>query len=73
MVRRWDRLYQEEGKRGLMPRYQHKPSRSRTPFMVIQIIVMFRRLLHWGGNRISAELASRGIYQISHEGIYKID
>lgn len=71
-IRHWERLFKEGGKRALIPRYQSRPSRSRIPFSVLQTIILFRRLLHWGGKRISMELASRGIYQISHEGVYQI-
>jgi len=45
----WARLFEQGGKRALMPKYQYQASRCRTPFTVIQIIIFLQRLLHWGG------------------------
>lgn len=71
-IRNWYRAYEKNGKRGLIPCYQIPNYEPKTPFEVILIIIMLRRLSHWGGNRISKELESRGIYKISHTGVYKL-
>jgi len=71
-VRNYDRLLRQAGKRGLMPDIRVRETPPRTPWEVIQIIVMFRGLLGWGGDRIAAELKSRGIYTISGQGVYNL-
>ncbi len=71
-VRNYDRLVRQSGKRGLMPEIRVRETPPRTPWEVIQIILMFRSLLHWGGDRIAAELKSRGIYTISGQGVYNL-
>lgn len=72
-VRNYYRLWQAKGKAGLMP-VVSPPRRSppKTPWEVIQIILLLRRLLHWGGDRIAAELKSRGLYAISGQGVYNL-
>jgi transposase InsO family protein len=71
-VRQYERLVRQQGKRGLMPEIQVTDTPPRTPWKVIQIILMLRGLLHWGGNRIAAELKSRKIYTISGQGVYNL-
>jgi transposase InsO family protein len=71
-VRNYDCLVRQHGKRGLMPDIQVRETPPRTPWEVIQIIVMLRRHLHWGGARIAAELKSRQIYTISSQGVYNL-
>ena len=71
-VRNYDRLVRQSGKRGLMPEIRVRETPLRTPWEVIQIILMLRGLLHWGGDRIAAELQSRGIYTISGQGVYNL-
>ncbi len=71
-VRNYYRLWKTQGKRGLLPPAKVREYPSKTPWDVIQCILLFRRLLHWGGDRIAAELKSRGIYQISGQGVYNI-
>ncbi len=71
-IRNYDRLVRQHGKRGLLPTIRVQETPPRTPWDVIQMILMLRRLLHWGGGRIAAELASRGIYTISHQGVYNL-
>ena len=71
-VRNYARCVRQQGKQGLMPTYEVRASAARTPWEVIQIILMLRRLLHWGGDRIAAELQSRGIYTISGQGVYNL-
>lgn len=71
-VLHYDRLYKSGGKRGLLPKYQQLSRSPTTPFLIIQIILLLRAHLGWGGLRISKELSARGIYEISHMGIYKL-
>lgn len=71
-VRNHARAWRTEGKRGLMPKIQSREYPPKTPWKVIQIIVLLRRLLHWGGDRIAAELKSRGLYNISGQGVYNL-
>lgn len=71
-VRNYARIWRTEGKRGLMPKISVRTYPPKTPWWVIQLIVLFRRVLHWGGHRIAAELKSRGIYEISGQGVYKL-
>ena len=71
-VRNYERLVRQHGKRGLMPEIRVRETPLRTPMEVIQIILMFRGLLGWGGDRIAAELKSRMIYTISGQGVYNV-
>ncbi len=71
-VRNYDRLVRQQGKRGLMPEIRVRETPLRTPMEVVQIILMFRGLLGWGGDRIAAELRSREIYTISGQGVYNL-
>ena len=71
-IRNYERVVRQSGKRGLMPEVRYEAPSPRTPWEVIQIILMLRRLLHWGGDRIARELHSRGIYAISGPGVYNL-
>ena len=71
-VRQYERLVRQQGKRGLLPKIQITATPPRTPWEVIQIILMLRGLLHWGGDRIAAELKSRKIYTITGQGVYNL-
>lgn len=71
-IRNYHRRWKAEGKQGLMPVITVRERRPKTPWEVIQIIILFRRTLHWGGDRIAAELKSRGLYQISGQGVYNL-
>jgi transposase InsO family protein len=71
-VRNYHRLWKRQGKQGLLPVITVRTYRPKTPWEVIQIIVLLRRVLHWGGDRIAAELKGRGLYQISRQGVYNI-
>ncbi len=72
-LRRYNRNFLKDGKRGLMPVYQ-KLSRTETSltFEIIQIILSMRCLLGWCGQRISAELRQRGVTDISHMSVYRL-
>jgi len=69
-IRRWDRLHREGGLEALLPR---KPGPTTEPFIIsleIQfLVVALRALLGWNEKRMSAELAQRGLAQISHTAI----
>lgn len=71
-VRNYERRVRQAGKRGLLPNFRVHETPPRTPWEVIHIILMWRRLLHWGGDRIAAELRSREIYTISGQGVYNL-
>jgi transposase InsO family protein len=71
-VRNYTRAWNTQGKAGLMPIITVRTYRPKTPWEVIQIIILLRRLLQWGGDRIAAELKSRGLYHISGQGVYQI-
>ncbi len=71
-VRNYVRAWRTSGKRGLMPTITVRTYSPKTPWWVIQIIVLFRRGLQWGGDRIAAELKSRKLYTISGQGVYNI-
>lgn len=71
-VRNYERLVRQDGKQALMPKIRVQETPPRTPWQVIQIIVMLRTLLNWGGDRIAAELKSREIYTISGQGVYNL-
>lgn len=69
-IRRWDRLHREGGLEALLPR---KPGPANEPFIIsleIQfLVVALRVFLGWNEKRMSAELAQRGLAQISHTAI----
>jgi transposase InsO family protein len=71
-VRNYERLVRQHGKRGLMPEIRVRATPPRTPWDVIQIILMLRGRLGWGGDRIAAELKSRTMYTISGQGVYNL-
>ena len=69
-IRRWDRLHREGGLESLLPK---RPGPANEPFIIsleIQfLVVALRVLLGWNEKRMSAELAQRGLAQISHTAI----
>jgi len=69
-IRRWDRLHRKGGLESLLPK---KPGPANVPFIVSLetqfLIVALRVLLSWNEKRMSAELAQRGLAQISHTAI----
>jgi transposase InsO family protein len=71
-VRNYDRMWRQHGIAGLRPVVSTRTYPPKTPWEVIQIILLLRRLLHWGGDRIAAELKSRGLYHISGQGVYNL-
>lgn len=71
-IRNYDRTWRLQGFARLRPDVSTRTYPPKTPWEVIQIILLLRRLLHWGGDRIAAELGSRGLYQISGQGVYNL-
>jgi transposase InsO family protein len=69
-IRRWDRLHRNGGLEALLPR---KPGPANEAFIIsleIQfLVVALRALLGWNEKRMSAELAQRGLAQISHTAV----
>jgi transposase InsO family protein len=72
-IRRWARLYRTGGLAALLPK---PPGPTNGAFKVsVQtqlLIVALRRLLGWNEKRIAAELAQRGIAQVSHTTVGRI-
>jgi len=69
-IRRWDRLHRKGGLEALLPK---RPGPANEPFIIsLQVqflVVALRVLLGWNEKRLSAELAQRGLAQISHTAI----
>lgn len=72
-LRRYNRNFLKDGRRGLMPVYQRQ-SRAETAltFEIIQPILSLRCLSGRCGQRISAELRQRKITDISHMSVYRL-
>jgi len=72
-IRRWARLYRTGGLAALLPK---PPGPTNGAFKVsLQtqlLIVALRRLLGWNEKRIAAELAQRGLAQVSHTTVGRI-
>jgi transposase len=72
-IRRWARLYRTGGPAALLPK---PPGPVQGEFKVsLQtqlLIVALRRLLGWNEKRIAAELAQRGLAQVSHTTVGRI-
>ncbi len=72
-IRRWARLYRTGGLAALLPK---PPGPTNGAFKVsVQtqlLIVALRRLLGWNEKRIAAELAQRGLAQVSHTTVGRI-
>jgi transposase InsO family protein len=63
---RWLAIFESKGMEGLLER-SRRPLHVRTqiPDWVDRVIVTVRLLTYWNSKRISAELARRGVYQVS--------
>ena len=72
-IRRWHRLYREQGLAGLLPK-RPGPSRpeSRISQEVQWLVVALRLLWGWNEKRIAKELAQRGLAHISHTSVGRI-
>lgn len=73
-LRRYARLWRQGGRRALMPRYQHKPSRARLTLSAkaTAVALALRAHLGWCGQRIAEELRRRGLAHVSHTTIYRL-
>jgi transposase len=72
-VRRWAKIYKASGKRGLLDKIPQQVGRpSQVTQITIAFIVLLRRLLGWGAQRIAAELKSKGIANLSHQTVHRI-
>ncbi len=73
-VRRWNRLVgQKHNYAALRPKSTRpKTIHYQVPRLIVAIIFTLRQQLGWGGDRIAAELAGRGIWQVSGQGVYNI-
>jgi hypothetical protein len=73
-VRRWNRLVgAEHNYAALRPKSTRpKTIQFQIPALVVGIIFTLRHQLGWGGHRIAAELAARGIWKMSGQTVYNI-
>lgn len=72
-VRRWEKNYRYHGKRGLIDQVNFQCGRKRKfSFEIISFVVLLRTLCGWGAIRIAAELANKGIAQISHTTVHRM-
>lgn len=73
-IRRWHRLV---GRTNNYAALRPKSTRPQTihfqvPPLVVGLIFTLRHQLGWGGHRIAAELAARGIWKLSGQTVYNI-
>ncbi|MBM3237819.1 transposase [Candidatus Poribacteria bacterium] len=72
-IRRWEKNYRSHGKRGLLDNVSEKGGRQPTILLEsTSFIVLLRTLCGWGARRIAAELAHKGIAQISHTTVHRM-
>lgn len=73
-VRRWNRLVGADSHYGALRPKSTRPQtiHYQVPTLVVAIIFTLRHQLGWGGHRIAAELAGRGIWQVSGKTVYNI-
>lgn len=72
-VRRFDCAARAGGKAALMPAYRvQTPPATTLGWPVIGAVLALRAYLGWCGQRIAAELAARGVAQISHTTVYRL-
>lgn len=72
-IRRWERIARTAGYEGMRPEKPGpKPGGPRLRQHVIEIIYTWRRLLGWGGHRITAELRNRGIAETTGATVYRV-
>ena len=66
-IRRWNRLVGPAHNYVALWPQSTRPHRiaNKVPDYVVDIIYTIRQRLGWGGHRIAAELAKRGIWQLS--------
>jgi len=72
-IRRWNRTVTQYSWIGLRPQSTcPRTIQYQVPDHLVFVIVMLRMTFGWGGERISAECAARGIGQVSSPTVYKI-
>lgn len=73
-IRRWHRLVGPAHNYVALWPQSTRPHRiaNKVPDYVVEIIYTIRKRLGWGGHRIAAELAKRGIWQLSGQTVYRI-
>ena len=72
-VRRFDHAARAGGKAALMPAYRVlTPTATTLGWPVVGAVLALRTYLGWCGQRIAAELAARGVAQISHTTVYRL-
>ena len=72
-IRRWNRTVTQGGWIKLRPQSTcPRTIHYQVPAHLVFVIVMLRMTLGWGGDRISAECAARGIGEVSSPTVYKI-
>jgi transposase InsO family protein len=72
-IRRWNRLVGEHNYAALRPQSTRpKAIHFRVPQLVVAIIFTLRHQLGWGGHRLAAELAQRGIWKMCGQTVYNI-
>jgi transposase InsO family protein len=73
-IRRWNRLVgQKHDYAALRPQSTRpKTIHYQVPALVVGIIFTLRQQLGWGGHRIAAELAARGIWTLTGQTVYNI-
>ncbi|MCP5098679.1 MAG: transposase [Chloroflexi bacterium] len=73
-VRRWNRLVGADNNYAALRPKSTRPKtiHYQVPALVVGIIFTLRHQLGWGGHRIAAELAGRGIWQLSGKTVYNI-
>jgi len=71
-VRRWAKMYQPSGNRGLLAKIPQQVGRSsQVTQITIAFIVLLRRRLGWGAQRSAADLKSKGIANLSHQTVHR--
>ena len=73
-IRRWNRLVGNKNHyAALRPKSTcPKTIHYQVPQLVVGIIFVLRHQLGWGGHRIAAELAARGIWKLTGQTVYNI-
>ena len=73
-VRRWNRLVGTDNNYAALRPKSTRPKtiHYQVPMWVVGLIFTLRHQLGWGGHRIAAELAGRGIWKLSGQTVYNI-
>lgn len=72
-IRQWHRRVKQAGWTSLYPQSKRPHTiHYQVPEVVVEIIYTLRRLYGWGGHRIAAELAARGIWNTTGKTAYRI-